>query len=123
MEQPYLRHLRHLTHRILWLAVHARIEHRLSRVLWGLGSRRRVHASLLLVLRLLRRHVLLIHAGELLPSHWWLLHRRDSRLTALRRVWHRVSASRSVLWPALVLRCRVLPRYYVNEEVEHVALG
>lgn len=109
-------HALHLAHRVgALLCVHVRIEHLVASIL-GLLLWWRVCAHLLLILR----HVLLIHATKL-ARHWSLF--LNLARAALRWIWHGVRADWRVLRTSLMLRCRILSRYYIDEEVEHVALG
>lgn len=85
---------------VVHLPVHVRVEDRLLRIvclrdlLFGL-RRQELMLWLLLLLR-------------------WL---RDVSLILCARLWFRV------IWSALVLGCRILSRYYINEEVKHVRLA
>lgn len=118
--------LGHLLHHgiRLRLRIHVRVEHLLPTILLLLllWSWWWVRAHLLLVLGL--RHVLLFHARELrLAAHLCLLLDdtwRSARSRAGR--WIGVRSHCAELWPSLVLRRRVLPRYNIDEEVEHIAL-
>lgn len=85
---------------VVHLPVDIRVEHRLLRVV-----------CLRNLLFGLRRQELML---------WLLLllgRLRDMSLVLCARLWLRV------VWSALVLGCRVLSRYYIDEEVEHVRLA
>lgn len=110
-----LGHPLHLTHWVgALLCVHVRIEHLAASVL-GLLLRWWVCAHLLLVLR----HVLLIDATKF-TAHWSLF--LNLTRAALRWIRNSVRADWRILRTPLVLGSRIFSRYYVDEEVEHVAL-
>lgn len=125
------------THRLLWYlhallhsirlrVVHVRIKHLLlPSVLLTARHGWRIHACLLLVLRLLRH--LMLHARIVL-AHVLLLrllrHTSSGSCGRARRgIRHSVGAHRRELRPPLVLGSRVFSWYDIDQEVEHVALG